>query len=121
MLVVMLVLDVLLVLPEMLVVMLVLDVLLVLPEMLVVMLVQDVLLVLPEMLVVMSVTGRPVGTTREQGGGTNYIEDDAQKLCDHLSQYPDLTRKWNTDGASISISNELLNRGKRRIGQQVTF
>ena len=66
-------------------------------------------------------TGRPVGTTREQGGGTNYIEDDAQKLCDHLSQYPDLTRKWNTDSASISISNELLKRGKRRIGQQVRF
>ena len=63
--------------------------------------------------------GRPVGTTREQGGGTNYIEDDAQKLCDHLSQYPDLTRKWNTDSASISISNELLKRGKRHIGQQV--
>ena len=42
-------------------------------------------------------------------------------LRNHLSQYPDLTRKWNTDSASISISNELLKRGKRRIGQQVRF
>ena len=66
-------------------------------------------------------TGRPTGTSREEGGGTNCIEDDHQKLCEHLSQYPDLTTKWNTESASLSITNEVLGRGKRRIGQQIRF
>ena len=65
--------------------------------------------------------GRPVGTSREEGGGTSCIEDNSVKLHEHLSQYPDLTTKWNTDGASLSVSNELLRRGKKRIGQQVRF
>ena len=65
--------------------------------------------------------GRPVGTSREEGGGTSCIEDNSVKLHEHLSQYPDLTTKWNTDGASLSVSNELLKRSKRRIGQQVRF
>ena len=80
------------------------------------MLVQDVLLVLLEMS-----DGRPVGTSREEGRGTSCIEDNSVKLHEHLSQYPDLTTKWNTDGASLSVSNELLKRGKRHIGQQVRF
>ena len=65
--------------------------------------------------------GRPVGTSREEGGGTSCIEDNSVKLHEHLSQYPDLTTKWNTNGPSLSVSNELLKRGKRRIGQQVRF
>ena len=48
----------------------------------------------------------------EESGCTDYIEEDTKKLCDHLSEYPYLTRKWNTDNTSISISNELLNRNK---------
>ena len=66
-------------------------------------------------------TGRPIGTSRDEGGGTSCIEDDNIKLQEHLSQYPDLIAKWNTDSASLSVSNELLKRGKKRIGQQVRF
>ena len=66
-------------------------------------------------------TGRPIGTSRDEGGGTCYIEDDNIKLQEHLSQYPDLIAKWNTDSASLSVSSELLKRGKKRIGQQVRF
>ena len=66
-------------------------------------------------------TGRPVGTSHEEGGGTSFMEDDNEKLCKHLSQYPDLTKKWNTDGASLSVNDELLRKYKCRIGQQVRF
>ena len=66
-------------------------------------------------------TGRPVGTSREEGGGTSFMENDNEKLCKHLSQYPDLTKKWNTDGASLSVNDELLRKYKCRIGQQVRF
>ena len=65
--------------------------------------------------------GRPVGTSREEGGGTSCIEDNSVKLHAHLSQYPNLTTKWNTDGTSLSVSNELLRRSKKHIGQQVRF
>ena len=53
-------------------------------------------------------TGRPmlvvmVGlwerTFRKEGGGTSCIEDNSVKLHEHLSQYPDLSTKWNTGGA----------------------
>ena len=56
-------------------------------------------------------------------GTTRYAGSDASdgRPVDHLSQYPDLTRKWNTDRTSTSISSELLKRGKRHIGQHVCF
>ena len=64
--------------------------------------------------------GRPLGTTHDNGAKSSLIEDNAPELTEHIKQY-DLPIMWNTNGECLSLNDELLNRGRKCIGQQVRF
>ena len=49
-----------------------------------------------------------------------FIEDNLALLVQHMEQY-DLPSAWDTDKTKLSLSNNLLARAKKRIGQQVRF
>ena len=51
---------------------------------------------------------------------TTFIEDNLALLVQHMEQY-DLPSAWDTDKTKLSLSNDLLARAKKRIGQQVRF
>ena len=51
---------------------------------------------------------------------TTFIEDNLALLVQHMKQY-DLPSAWDTDKTKLSLSNNLLARAKKRIGQQVRF
>ena len=65
-------------------------------------------------------TGRPQGTTFHNGAKSALIEDDTCKLNEHIKQY-DLPLIWNTDVKCLSLNDDLINRGRKLIGQQVRF
>jgi len=49
-----------------------------------------------------------------------FIEDDASKLTEHIMQY-DLPNTWNTNKECLSLNDDMLNRCKKFIGQQIIF
>ena len=51
---------------------------------------------------------------------TGVLEDNPVLLAEHVKQY-DLPSAWDTDKTNLSLSDDLLTRAKKRIGQQVRF
>ena len=51
---------------------------------------------------------------------TEVLEDNPVLLAEYITQY-DLPSVWDTDKTNLSLSDNLLTRAKRRIGQQVRF
>ena len=53
-------------------------------------------------------------------GANVVLEDNPVLLAEYMKQY-DLPSAWDTDKTNLSLSDNLLARAKRRIGQQVRF
>ena len=64
--------------------------------------------------------GQPIGTTIENGAQSVCIEDDAFKLAKHLQQF-ELPVEWNTNEVNLSVSEGMLCKARKYIGQQIRF
>ena len=64
-------------------------------------------------------TGRPLGTTYNNSSKSSLIEDDPGKLNEHIKYDVPLT--WNTDINCLSLNKDMINRGRKMIGQLVRF